>query len=295
MVEPILFASLGALLATLLGLLFLPIFWRRAVRITHRRLIDGLPVTETEIIASQDRLRADMAIQMRGVERKAEAAIGEATRDRVESARARATELGHLADIADLREKIASLESEGAGLRGDLDRSGRETLAAHQALEQARAAAENAARDIQTTRQEASADRALLKKAVQEAASRDAEIASLRSKLAAADALARSARTAPSSAIPAAIAASSAASGQRPHLPKADVALAFSRTDEQKAVSAPSSDDAAELADLRRRLDEVADAIVAAAERPVEPLKERAQGERAQGELALRLVERAGA
>ena len=34
MVEPILYASLGALIATLLGLLFLPLFWNRAVRLT---------------------------------------------------------------------------------------------------------------------------------------------------------------------------------------------------------------------------------------------------------------------
>lgn len=285
MVEPILFASLGALLATLVGLTFLPIFWRRAVRITSRRLIDGLPVSANEIVASQDRLRAEMAVQMRGVERRAEAAIGEATRDRVESARARATELGHLADMADLRERIALLENEGAGLRGDLDKSGRETLAAHQALEQARATAENAAQEIQTTRQEASADRALLKKTVQEAAARDAEIASLRAKLAAADALARSAKTAATA--PAAIPAA-AAGDQRPHLPKADVALVYPRT--ELAPASASTDEAAELADLRRRLDEVADAIVAAAEKPVEPSKDRAQGE-----LSLRLVERAGA
>ncbi|QZN99249.1 hypothetical protein [Chenggangzhangella methanolivorans] len=47
MVEPILYASFGALLATLLGLLFLPFFWGRAVRLTTRRLLHRLPYPPT--------------------------------------------------------------------------------------------------------------------------------------------------------------------------------------------------------------------------------------------------------
>ena len=280
MVEPILFASLGALLATLLGLLFLPIFWRRAIRIATQRLINKLPLSVNEIVAAQDRLRAETAMAMRAVERKAEATIGEATRDRVESARARATELGHLADIADLKDRIAELESHGAALRGALDKSGRETLAAQSALEQARGAAEAAAREVQLTRQEASADRAMLRKALTEAAAREAEIASLRAKLGAADILARAER-------PSAAPAAGPASHKALHLPKADVAMVFPRSDDSE--NTPTASEAAELADLRRRLDEVADAIVAAADRPIEAPKDRPAGDAGR----FRLVERA--
>ncbi|MFJ5489004.1 hypothetical protein ACIKTA_16075, partial [Hansschlegelia beijingensis] len=72
MVEPILYASFGFLLATLLWLLFLPAFWRRAVRLTTKRLVNRLPVSASEIIAAQDRLRAEHAMAVRAVERRAE-------------------------------------------------------------------------------------------------------------------------------------------------------------------------------------------------------------------------------
>ncbi|MDR4305803.1 hypothetical protein IHQ68_04080 [Chelatococcus sambhunathii] len=274
MVEPILYASLGALLATLIGLLFLPIFWRRAVRLTTSRLIDRLPVSASEIIASQDRLRAEQAMAMRTVERKAEAAIGEATRDRIESARARATELGHLADISDLKAKIAALESEGARVRGELDKTGKEAAAAYEALQEARAAADSAQRELQTVRQEASAARASAEQARNEASARQAEIASLRARLeapAVAPSIEGPVETVSEIAKPAAAVAATS------RLPKADFALAFPPAEAAKQQPEASLTQAAELADLRRRLDEVADAIVEAADRPAPAERPKAE------------------
>lgn len=266
MVEPILYASLGALLAMLIGLLFLPIFWRRAVRLTTGRLIDRLPVSASEIIASQDRLRAEQAMAMRAVERKSEAAIGDATRDRIESARARATELGHLADISDLKAKVALLESEGARVRGELDKTGKEAAAAYEALQEARAAADSAQRELQTVRQEASAARASADQARIEASARQAEIVSLRTRFEApAPSIEGPIETAPETPTDAAPAGAPASRS----MPKAgDFTLAFPPADAAKPQPAASLAQAAELADLRRRLDEVADAIVEAADRP---------------------------
>jgi hypothetical protein len=256
MVEPILYASLGALLATLIGLMFLPIFWRRAVRLTTKRLIGRLPVSAAEIVASQDRLRAENAMAMRATERRAERTMSEATRDRVESARARATELGHLADLADLRSQISALEAEGVKMRGERDKSGEEAAAAHRALQEARAAADAAARELQAARQDASAARSATEQARVETAARAAEIVALRARLAPKE-------PGPAAAGPAA------------------------------AAPAPSADD---LAVLRARLDEVADALVKAAEADpaTRPARDRAP---ASGAEPLRVVvaERAGA
>ncbi len=291
MVEPILYASLGALLATLIGLLFLPIFWRRAVRLTTGRLIDRLPVSASEIIASQDRLRAEQAMAMRAVERKAEAAIGDATRDRIESARARATELGHLADISDLKAKVALLESEGARVRGELDKTGKEAAAAYEALQEARAAADSAQRELQTVRQEASAARASADQARIEASARQAEIVSLRTRFEApAPSIEGPIEAAPEAPAAAAPVGAPASRG----MPKAqDFTLAFPPAAAAKPQPAASLVQAAELADLRRRLDEVADAIVEAADRPA--ASERPKAEPGAERPRMPQVESAGA
>lgn len=243
MVEPILYASLGALLATLAGLLFLPFFWGRAVRLTTRRLIDRLPVSANEIVAAQDRLRAEFAISMRETERKAERITAEATRDRVESARARATELGHLADISDLRSQIGFLEAEGVKVRGEREQAGEQAASAFSALEEARATASQASKDLQAARQDASASRAATEQARIEAAEREAEIAALKAKLAM-------------------LGLDRPTAGGKPTMPHVDRPLGES---EPAAV-----DDVVALAALRRRLDEVADLIVKAADAPAQ-------------------------
>lgn len=247
MVEQILYASLGALAATLLGLLFLPFFWRRAVRLTTSRLVNRLPVSASEIVAAQDRLRAELAVAMRETERKAEKAGLEATRDRVESARARATELGHLAEISDLRAQVSALEGEVAQMRGERDRSGEQASAAATALAQLRTAADQAQKDLQAARQDAAAARSATEQARIEAAEREAEIEGLRSKI---TMLGLDARAASPSL-------RTGASPQMPHVDRPLIAAARGATL-----------DAAALAALRKRLDDVADEIVRAADAP---------------------------
>jgi hypothetical protein len=143
MVEPILYSAFGFLLATLLWLLFLPAFWRRAVRITRARLIGSLPVSADAIVASQDRLRAEHAVAMRAAERRAELAVGGLDAARLAAARARAAELGQRADIEELRAKVAALEADDARMRRALEaamdgekRSAEVVLAAETARDQ---------------------------------------------------------------------------------------------------------------------------------------------------------------
>ncbi|MFM9846883.1 MAG: hypothetical protein ACKVP3_06965 [Hyphomicrobiaceae bacterium] len=64
--------TLGFLAASLLALLFAPVFWRRAVRLTTRRMTEAMPLTEAEIQADKDRLRAEHAIRVHRLESQAE-------------------------------------------------------------------------------------------------------------------------------------------------------------------------------------------------------------------------------
>ena len=57
--------TLGFLIASLLGLLIASAFWSRAVRLTTRRLKESMPVSEPEIRADRDKLRAEYAIKVR--------------------------------------------------------------------------------------------------------------------------------------------------------------------------------------------------------------------------------------
>lgn len=60
--------ALGFLAACLLGLLVAPAFWSRAVRLTTRRIKDTVPLSEMEIEADRDRIRAEYAIKMHKLE-----------------------------------------------------------------------------------------------------------------------------------------------------------------------------------------------------------------------------------
>ena len=51
--------ALGFLLCGLLTLLFLPAFWRRAVRLSVRRVEMQMPLSMSEIVAERDQLRAE--------------------------------------------------------------------------------------------------------------------------------------------------------------------------------------------------------------------------------------------
>jgi len=60
--------ALGFLAAALLGFLVAPALWRRAVRLTTRRIKNTMPLSELEIEADRDRIRAEYAIKMHKLE-----------------------------------------------------------------------------------------------------------------------------------------------------------------------------------------------------------------------------------
>jgi len=99
--------ALGFLLCGLLALLILPAFWRRAMRLSTRRLEMLMPLSIDEVFAQRDQLRAQAAVEQRRIEQKLEAM----TRDRA----SQMSEIGRRTAI------IARLESDIASLTAALD------------------------------------------------------------------------------------------------------------------------------------------------------------------------------
>lgn len=81
------YAALGFLAATLLALLVLPAVWRRAVRLTTRRIENALPVSMAEFLADKDQQRAAFAVALRREELRVEEQRARNAQDQIELAR----------------------------------------------------------------------------------------------------------------------------------------------------------------------------------------------------------------
>jgi hypothetical protein len=85
MIDTGMYVALGFLLASLLALLFAPAFWKRAVRLTKRRVEATMPMSSADIQADKDQLRAEFAVELRRIEVALDKAKDKATRELVES------------------------------------------------------------------------------------------------------------------------------------------------------------------------------------------------------------------
>lgn len=119
------FFALGFLAATLIAVAVGPAFWRRAVRLTRRRVEAATPVTLSEFRADKDRLRAEFAMKLRRHELYAEGLreklVGAATvldRANTELAAVRGERDAQLSAI----ETLSAREAELSGRLRDLDR-----------------------------------------------------------------------------------------------------------------------------------------------------------------------------
>jgi chromosome segregation ATPase len=63
MIEEIMIFALGFLVAGILALLVLPLFWRRALRLSRRRVEMQIPLSMAEVVADRDRVRASFAVE----------------------------------------------------------------------------------------------------------------------------------------------------------------------------------------------------------------------------------------
>jgi len=83
-VQTVMLIALGFLAASLLGLLVASAFWSRAVRLTTARIKQSMPVSEPEIRADRDRLRAEYAIKVHKLEMQLEQAKLSRARQHIE-------------------------------------------------------------------------------------------------------------------------------------------------------------------------------------------------------------------
>ena len=68
MIEPALFLAIGIFVASLFGLILIPVVHTRAVRLTMKRMEAATPLSMTEIQADKDKLRTEFAMSTRRLE-----------------------------------------------------------------------------------------------------------------------------------------------------------------------------------------------------------------------------------
>ena len=83
-IEMVMLAGLGFLMAALLTVFLSPLYRRRVARLTTEMLKRSMPLTEAEIRADKDRLRAEYAIRIHKLDMKVEEAAEAAARQMVE-------------------------------------------------------------------------------------------------------------------------------------------------------------------------------------------------------------------
>jgi hypothetical protein len=101
MIDIVMYAALGFLVASLLALMLAPPLWRRAVRLTTRRIEASMPMSVTDIQADKDQLRAEYAVELRRVEVALEKAKDKAARELVQANKRRV-------EIAVLNDELAA-------------------------------------------------------------------------------------------------------------------------------------------------------------------------------------------
>ncbi len=139
-IENIMYFVLGLLVAGLLALIIMPAVWRRAVRLTKKRIEAATPMTMAEFRADKDQLRAEFALSTRRLEMNVEA-LRRRLSDQLRDINRKKSELGgikgerdsHLQVVRELEEReaearrrILELEKEGADLAQKLRMRDRE-------------------------------------------------------------------------------------------------------------------------------------------------------------------------
>lgn len=117
LVQSVLFFALGFLCAGFLALLVAPAVWRRAVALTRRRIEASIPLTQTEIQADKDRIRAEYAMATRRLEMNVKALREKAAEQLVEINRGREALKGLAIERTDKNQALAELGAKNEALR----------------------------------------------------------------------------------------------------------------------------------------------------------------------------------
>ncbi len=110
-IEQLMIFALGFLFAGLLALMFLPAVWRRALRLTQRRLEQRLPLSMAEIVAERDHIRAESALERRRIEQANEALIETRARDLAELSRRGGRIAALQTEVEAIGARVRSLEA----------------------------------------------------------------------------------------------------------------------------------------------------------------------------------------
>ncbi len=173
--------ALGFLMASLLALLLASAFWSRAVRLTTKRLKETMPVSEPEIRADLDRLRAAYAIKVHKLETQLDQAKLERARQLIEINRRDASISALETDVVAIKSEL----DENANARRVLEQTVADRLPKVEArLTEAKRLLSNRDREIAELAQGARRHRAALEEASSINAQRTAEIERLSSVLA---------------------------------------------------------------------------------------------------------------
>ena len=130
LIENLMYFALGVLAAGLVALIIMPAVWKRAVRLTKRRIEAATPITLAEFRADKDQLRAEFALTTRRLEMNVEA-LRQRLAEQMSAASQKSTDLGalqierekHLGIVRefekreiDMRARIIELEKETTDL-----------------------------------------------------------------------------------------------------------------------------------------------------------------------------------
>jgi len=119
--------ALGFLVAGLAALAFAPAFWRRANRLTRRRLEMQIPLSIQEILAERDQLRAEFAVERCRLDQRADqltqrhaAVLVESGRQTAQISGLKSELLSHASTQRDTQEALAELEVQFASAEAEL-------------------------------------------------------------------------------------------------------------------------------------------------------------------------------
>lgn len=130
LIENMMYFALGLLVAGLVALIIMPAVWKRAVRLTKRRIEAATPITLSEFRADKDQLRAEFALSTRRLEMNVET-LRKRLAEQLSDVNQKRTDLGalkaereqHMAVVSeletrqvDLRARVLELEKEGTDL-----------------------------------------------------------------------------------------------------------------------------------------------------------------------------------
>lgn len=142
LVLQILYFSLGILITGLIFLLLLPVIWKRAVRITTRRIETANPMTLSEIRAEKDLLRAEYAVQTRKLEMIVDDLQDKSAQQRIDLDRQRQLVDGLQAERDEMADAVQVMENRERALNDKL-------LEREERLAESAASLRQAKRDLQ--------------------------------------------------------------------------------------------------------------------------------------------------